>query len=149
MSQDYTGDPNDMENVPSFREAKQYLDIVRVNHKLTDAELNRVILLAGYTKYPPTATFSMSTGSAALEFMDNPEPARGKFLETVLNNLKCSDSAVRQVAMSTIGNMKATECAQAIVPFLKSAEPKERSAARRSLMKLGYQFPPEPKPPGE
>jgi len=146
LSQDYTGDPNDMENVPSFKEAMQYHHIVGTKHSLTDEQFDRVIILAGYTKYPATSIFSMSAGSFALEFMGNPEPFRRKLLDTVIANLKCTESTVRQSSISIIGNTNAKDRADAIVPFLKSPEPKERNAAKMALTKLGYKFPPDPKP---
>ena len=146
LSQDYTGDLNDLENIPSLQEAKGYLEMVRVKRTLTNTEFERLIVLTGYTKHPLTVMFSTTAVRVALEAMGNPEPFRSKFLDTVVGNLRCPDSTVRQTAISTIGNTNAKDRSEAIIPFLKSADPKERNAAKMALTKLGYKFPPDPKP---
>lgn len=142
LAREYTGDPNDLEKVGSYAEVRQYAQIARLKKSFTEAEFERVNVLAAHTKHTPTSMTAMIAGAAVVEAMNNPEPARKKFLDTVVANLKCDDTKVRRAALATLGNLKATDRTNAVLPFLKSNTPEEREAARSSLAKLGYNLPP-------
>ena len=122
------------------------MDIVRIKKKLTNDEFSRIIILAGYTQHSSTAIFAMATATAALEIMNNPEPFRTKLLDTLVNNLKSSDSNVRQTSIASLGNAIAKDRIDSILPFIRSNDPQERNSAKNTLIKLGFKFPADPKP---
>lgn len=145
LSENSGYDPNDSEH-PTYFEAKQYLDIVNKKRPLTNPEFERLLLLIAYTKYSTTPIISMPTAAKAVETMEDPTSARRKLLEAIRPNLKSSDTLVRRVAISTLGNMKASDDVDLILPFLKSPIAGERLSSKLALTKLGYQFPPGQKP---
>jgi len=148
LSEESKYDPNDSEH-PTYLEAKQYLHIVVAKRPLSNPEFDRLLLLIAYTKYSTTPILAMASAAEALELMGDPTSARGKLLEAIKPNLKSKDTLVRQVAIATLGNLKASEDVNLILPFLKSPVAGERFGSKIALTKLGYQFPPDHKPSDE
>lgn len=140
-------DPNDVENIPSLQEARQYLMIsTRKGRKVTGAEFERMLALSRFDRYDLTAKFAMNAAAASLDQVDDEPACRAKLLAVFVENLKSASAPIRLSSIHGIGNLQAKDQAPLVLPFLKSADPKEQEAARLTLEKLGYV---PPRTPGD